>query len=224
MKMESLENPRDVANHLAAAVSLELEQALQQRGEASLAVPGGNTPVQFLRALSECDMEWARVRITTTDERRVPPEHARSNARLLRSNLLQNAAASALFFPLNSNESQSALDEMIKEHFLPMDVCVLGMGDDGHTASLFPGVSPHLLDPEVGPAVEFVQPPGDLEPRISLTAYTLLKAHHLHVLIHGPTKAEVLARARDGDSLDEMPIRTILQHAADRLVIHHART
>ena len=93
MKMESLENPRDVANQLAAAVSLELEQALQQRGEASLAVPGGNTPVQFLRALSQCDLEWARVRITTTDERRVPPEHARRPVRCFSHSTATNRRA-----------------------------------------------------------------------------------------------------------------------------------
>ena len=121
-----------------------LRQAIAARGAALLAVSGGATPLRYFGALSKCPLDWSRVSITLADERRVPDDHPRSNARLVRNALMQNQAAAASFVPL-ADSRLTAEQELISARAriatlpLPADLVVLGMGEDGHTASWFPG-------------------------------------------------------------------------------------
>ena len=207
---------------LAKTVIAELKSGIQQRGFASLAVPGGSTPGPFLQAMGELAFNWPCVRLTATDERLVPEDHERSNTRLIKETLLQGIDSPPQFLAINDARRIDELSAQLREKFLPLDVCVLGMGDDGHTASLFPGCDGQLLDASQTDVLAAVTPPGDLEDRLSLTMQVLAHASHLHVLIHGENKKEVLAEARAGDDENHMPIRALFRQAGDKLVIHYA--
>ncbi|MCB1369063.1 MAG: 6-phosphogluconolactonase [Rhodobacteraceae bacterium] len=203
------------AQTLAAIVAGQLAEALGLRGRATLAVPGGSTPAAFLRALSGADIDWAKVDVLLTDERMVPESDPRSNSAMLRGALWQGNAAKARHWPLEEP------GEDIRT-LLPLDVCVLGMGADGHIASLFPGADQlaRALDPDCAAIVLAITAPGAPEPRISLTARVLTGARHLHLLIAGADKAAALARAEQPGPTAEAPVRAIL--ARDDLVIHYS--
>ena len=149
--------------------------------------------------------------------------HPRSNARLVNEMLLSRSANEAIFFALNHLLGVRQLNDQFKEYFSPLDVCVLGMGDDGHTASLFPGIDQQWLAPDCSSLIAMIDPPGDLEPRVTLTARALLTARDIHILIHGEAKHTVLQNALSGDDISVMPVRSILQHAKDRVVVHYAK-
>lgn len=122
-----------LAETLARDVADELARAIEAKGRATLAVSGGTTPKLFFEKLSVIDIPWSRVSVTLVDERQVPESSERSNARLVRQHLLQNKAAAARFVPLVDNPDA--------ENIPAFDVAVLGMGNDGHTASFFPAAT-----------------------------------------------------------------------------------
>ncbi|MEP6826734.1 MAG: 6-phosphogluconolactonase, partial [Aestuariivirga sp.] len=119
-----------LARNLAQNVAASLRQALAATEHATLAVSGGTTPQNFFDALSRQKLDWPRVTVTLVDERQVDETSARSNAKLVKAALVQNEAAVANFVPLYQNPAASELPNF--------DVVVLGMGNDGHTASFFP--------------------------------------------------------------------------------------
>ena len=210
-----------LARTLADVVATNLRSALQERDSASLALSGGNTPKAFMRALSVQPLDWSRVAVTLVDERWVPEDNARSNARLLRENLLQGPAAAARFLPLYRETAtpEEALDDVesdLATLALPFDAVVLGMGNDGHTASFFPGGDrlAEALDPDSGLRVLPMRAPGAGEPRITLTLPPLLAARHLYLHIEGEEKQAVLAQALGGtDAGAGYPVRAVLRHA-----------
>ena len=195
---------------LASRLAGELRTALAAEEVVALAVPGGTTPGPVFDELCAADLDWARVRVILTDERRVPPDHARSTERLVRERLLASRAAAATFVRLVPEGD--GMDDVIAalEPLLPIDVMLLGMGSDMHTASLFPG-SPDLeaaLD-RAAPPVMMVEATGDLEPRITLTGPVLAGAISTHVVIRGEDKRAALEKARHLKPA-EAPIATVL--------------
>jgi len=214
-------DPVTLATALAQAVAADLREALKLRGSALLAVSGGNTPRGFLRALSRERLEWSRVSVTLTDERWVAPEDARSNAALVRDTLLQGDAGQARFVPLFADAPDpeaglAAVAARVGALPLPFDALVLGMGLDGHCASLFPG-GDHLAAAMRYDAPERVLPmraPAAPEPRITMTMSTLVATRRLYVHIEGAPKREVLRLALEpgGESL---PIGALLRRAAE---------
>ena len=216
-------NPAALAQGLAQSVADDLHAALQARALASLALSGGNTPKAFMQALAQQPLDWARVVVTLVDERWVPESHARSNARLLRENLLQGQASAATFLPLYraTAEPEAALDELERDLATslpwPLDVAVLGMGEDGHTASFFPGGDQlaQALDPSGDTWVLPMRAPGAGEPRITLTLPALLQARHLYLHVEGAAKRRVLDQAVSGTGEGRhFPIRSVLHHVA----------
>lgn len=199
----------DLANKLAG----ELETALLHNDRASFAVPGGTTPGPVFDELCAADLDWSRVDVILTDERRVPPDHERSNERLLRERLLVSRAAAAHFLRLVPEGEDASAEIARLTELLPIDVMVLGMGADMHTASLFPG-SPDLeaaLDRHAPPLMRVAASEG-LEDRITLTAPVLTGAISKHVLIRGDEKRAALDKARAA-SQTEAPIRIVLGEA-----------
>lgn len=214
-------DPAALAQALASSVADDLRTALHERDSASLALSGGNTPKAFMRALSAQSLDWSRVSVTLVDERWVPEDNARSNAALLRENLLRGPAAAARFLPLyratsTPEEALEALEHDLAALPSPFDAVVLGMGNDGHTASFFPGGDrlAEALDPDSVLRVLPMRAPGAGEPRITLTLPPLLAARHLYLHIEGEEKQAVLAQALGGtDAGAGYPVRAVLRHA-----------
>ena len=220
IQLHEFSNPESLAQALASAVAADLRTALAARGRAVLAVSGGSTPKAFMRALSRQPLEWAGVAVTLVDERWVPESNGRSNAALVRANLLQGAASAARFLPLfrDTAEPAAALSDVARSlaETLPLDVGVLGMGEDGHTASFFPGGDrlQQALDPDGDAPLAPMRAPGAGEARITLTLPVLLSAARLYLHIEGQAKREVLERALSAPPEDTMlPIARVLRHA-----------
>lgn len=213
---------------LAAAAAEALGGALEQRlaagaGRARLMVTGGSTPVACYEALHDRPLDWSRVDITLTDDRFVPPSSPDSNAALVQDHLLKGAAAAARFTPLWSDASSPDLAASRVEPEIralrPFDAVLLGVGPDGHIASLFPN-SPELaegLDPEAARLVIGVakagQPP--YVPRITLTLGAILASSLVVILIKGGDKREIVEAALGGADL---PVRAVL--AQTRAPVH----
>jgi 6-phosphogluconolactonase len=201
---------------LASVMVKELATVLRI-GPATLSVPGGTTPGPVFDALSVADLDWARVFVLLNDERWVGEDSPRSNTRLLRERLLQRKAAAATLLPLygpapKPEDRLEQLAQTIAPH-LPISVLLLGMGNDMHTASLFPGAD-HLsqaLSPDA-PVLMALRADAAGEPRITLSARVLQAAHHIHILITGPEKRQALDRALTLPP-ELAPIRTVLDQA-----------
>ncbi len=201
---------------LAAEVAAQLATAIARRGEASLVVSGGSTPLQFFARLSVQQLPWEKVVITLADERWVAPDHADSNERLLREQLLVNAAQAARFVPLktadnSAEQAEQALGEALAS--LPeFDVVILGMGADGHTASLFPCAEQleRGLDLESTAACIAVQPSTAAHQRMSLSLSRLLQSRQLIVHITGAEKKAVLETALREQDACKWPIYAIV--------------
>ncbi|AAV95318.1 6-phosphogluconolactonase [Ruegeria pomeroyi] len=208
----------DLANHLAG----ELEATLFTHDSATLAVAGGTTPGPVFDVLCAADLDWHRVMVLPTDERCVPQDHSRANARLIAERLLVNRAASARYLPLYlpGAEPEDCLAEVeaLLTPALPLSVLVLGMGEDMHTASLFAGM-PGLaaaLDADA-PALAVARPETQPENRITLTAPVLNGALSKHLIIYGAAKRKALERAMSMHP-EEAPIAAVL----DGITVHWA--
>ena len=206
-----------------------LQKSVDERGEALLVVSGGTTPKRFFAALALSAIDWARVTITLADERCVADDNPRSNARLLRETLLRDHAAAARFAPLadsrlSPDQELAAANARVADLPLPADLVVLGMGDDGHTASWFPGADnlAEAIDPGARALVLPMRAPGAPEPRLTLTARIILRARALALHIEGADKLKTLERALGPGPLEEMPIRVALRGAGSRLTIFSA--
>ena len=207
------------AQQLADTVADALREAIESHGRASLVVSGGRSPVAFFQCLSRADLDWSKVVVSLADERWLDPRSTQSNEYLVCNYLLQGRAASASFIGLyqpaeSLEEAARAAERALEALPQPIDVLVLGMGEDGHTASLFPD-SPNLaqaLDPEGSRCCLPMQAPAEPRDRLTLTAPMLLAARHQLLVIGGQAKVETLRRAIAGNDVREMPIRAFLHY------------
>lgn len=199
-------NASELAESLGQRVAMCLSEALERDGEASLVVSGGSTPAPVFRYLAEVDLNWSKVSVTLADERWVPPSHPDSNESLVRDTLLQGKAAVARFVPLYRSKltGEDALRQVasdVSSMHQPFTVVMLGMGGDGHTASLFPDASSAELLPAMAldndDVVAFLNPPSVSQARITLTRACLLQAENRFLHITGEAKRDVLATALD---------------------------
>src|SRR6202521_884649 len=181
-----------LSRELATLVAGNLTAAIGARGLASLVVSGGRSPVRLFEILRTQPLDWGRVCIALADERWVAPDDAASNERLVRDVLLKDHAASARFLGLKNGAPTPDLGAVSAwETFArvprPFDAVILGMGDDGHTASLFPG-SPNLpraLNPAAVAGCVGMRSPVAPHPRLSLNLSALLDSRRIVVLITG---------------------------------------
>jgi 6-phosphogluconolactonase len=212
--------PAAIANHIADA----LRAAIAARGQASLAVSGGKSPIPVFEALREQDLDWSKVTVVLVDERIVPRDHEASNTALVARHLLQGQAAAARFLPffreLAPLFNAEVLDALVDDAQTriaalpwPLDVAVLGMGEDAHTASLFPGAPGYARAIATDQRLAWVVPEQAPVPaphaRISFTLSALLASRELLLSIAGESKLAVYRRA--AEKADEaLPISLVL--------------
>lgn len=205
-----------LADMLARHVAGLLDAGIKARGKATLAVSGGGTPKVMFAVLAEQEIDWSNVTITLVDERWVDEDNERSNARLVKSDLIAHEARMASFLPLfdktHADDVDAALagvGKRVDALGSPFDVVLLGMGPDGHTASFFPG-GDHLaeaLDLAGTKSVLSMRADGAGEPRITLSLPRVLDTRTLIVHIEGNDKKDVFAKAIAGE---DFPIRAVL--------------
>lgn len=203
---------------LAENVSQLLQSAIALKGKASIAVSGGSTPKGFFKVLSNKDIDWNKVTITLADERWVDINSDASNTRLVHENLLQNNASVAKFFHLKQGEelceeTLADLNLAANNTLLPLDVLILGMGEDGHTASLFP-CSEQIengLDSANESSLMKVEPTTAPHQRITFSFAALKQSKNTFLHLCGVSKKEVLDKALSAKDIFEMPIRAFLQ-------------
>lgn len=210
---------------LAAGIGAILTGAINNRGQASLAVSGGSTPKRLFEVLSQTEIDWGRVTVVLVDERMVPAESDRSNAKLVREHLLCGNAAAAHFVAYETGLADPRANATMSEEIFggvptPLDAVVLGMGTDGHTASFFPGGDrlADALSPKSSEKVLPMAADGAGEPRLTLTLPLLLDARFLALHIEGDEKRGVLESALSASDTNEMPVRAVLHQ--DKTPIH----
>ena len=211
-------SPQDQIDRLVNALSGLLTQAIERSGSAVLAVSGGRSPIPLFEALARAAVDWPRVTITLVDERLVAADHADSNAALVRGHLLTGEAAKASFLPLVDDAGDlpgcvNRANARFRALGQPLTAALLGMGDDGHTASLFPE-APELadgLDPAYALPYLAVTPPHAPHARISLSRAALLQAGQLLLSIAGERKHAVFAQASLPPPRPELPISYFIQ-------------
>lgn len=201
-----------------------LQNAITEKGQASLIVSGGNTPKPLFAALSQADLDWSKVVISLADDRWVDTNDAASNDKLVREHLLVGNAAAATFISLkhnfaDANDAVSACEAALSNVKMPFDVLILGMGEDGHTASLFP-CSKELqagLDLDSGNKYIAVQPTTAPHQRMSLTLPALLASNNIFLHLTGAAKQAVVAQAL-ASTETQMPIKAVLDRANVQLM------
>lgn len=206
------------AADLATRIATLLSEAIAARGTASLALSGGRSPKPVLEALARTPLDWSKIVVTLVDERWVAPDAPDSNERLLRDTLLTGPAAAAQFVPMKNDAAdayagQPAVEAVFAAIPWPLDIVLLGMGEDGHTASLFPAAA-ELADGLSSTARTIaVTPPTAPHQRLSLTASAILAARHIFLQISGDAKKAVYAQALEDGPVEELPIRLALLQA-----------
>jgi 6-phosphogluconolactonase len=207
-----------LARGVASEVAGRLAQAYATRGNATLVVSGGRSPVGFFEELGAQGIDWRKVTIALADERWVEVNDPGSNEHLVREVLLRGNAAVARFIGLKNGAPSPELGAAAAWKALarlprPFDVTTLGMGIEGHTASLFPG-SPGLkdaLEPGAAPACVAMSSPQPPHARLSLNLSALLDSRHITVLILGDAKLRTYEMARATGPVEEMPVRALLR-------------
>ncbi|RDE24416.1 6-phosphogluconolactonase [Motiliproteus coralliicola] len=221
---------RDALNlQLGREIAERLRIALDQRGHAALVVSGGRTPIGLFEALSRESLDWSRVVITLADERWVAPDSKDSNERLVREHLLQNQAGSARFIGLKTSaelaeDGAEACRARLGELPDRLDVVILGMGEDGHTASFFPGAEAlfEALDPSTASACLSLTPPAAPHARMTLTLARLLRSEQIYLHLCGESKLPVLGQALQSGPVEQMPVRAVLRQHQVPLAIYWA--
>jgi 6-phosphogluconolactonase len=213
--IEILDDADALAGAASAAVAEALHAGIDVRGRASLIGTGGRSPHGTYDRLVQTSIDWSRVTVSLSDDRFVPPDHPASNEKLIRERLLIGRAAVARFLPLRHDtatpEASAEIADPLLAALAPYDMLLLGMGEDGHVASLIPG-SPVLaagMDPAGTRSVIGV-PAGVGDPplaRITLTLPALSRARQTLVLISGERKREIVERERG------LPVHALLEQA-----------
>ena len=215
----NFESREVMAEDLAEAVSQRLRQGVEARGKAFLSVGGGRFPKPFFQRLSKKSVPWSKVSVVLGDERWVSPDDDASNEKLVKDNLLCAEASVAHFIGLKTSheDPMSGMQEIEKRlKSLPelIDVTIVGMGEDGHTASLFPSALPHELSqalvPSAGEQAALMNPSVSDVPRISLTLPRLKASRWIVIAAPGAGKLKTYEEAINGDDIHAMPVRALL--------------
>jgi 6-phosphogluconolactonase len=200
---------------LTKLISDKLKLAIDKKGTATFVVSGGTSPLKLFEDLSKIDLPWNKVQITLADDRLVNKNHIHSNQKLINDHLLKNKAKLANFIPLS--------EEIIKSKIIvtPFDVNLLGMGEDGHFASLFPDMIKdfNLFDLSADPNILTITSHGDpFLPRITMNLSLILKSEFIVLLVKGSIKQKIIDQAKNDNSL---PIHYLLKSRASNFLLEY---
>lgn len=217
----------ELVEKLSMRIINTLISGINAKGYATLVLSGGSTPVKLLQNLSNIRLDWEKVRVTLVDERWVDASSEKSNEKLIRDNLLKNYAQAASFFTLKTDDAsaQEGVDNLattLEKFSKELDVVVLGMGTDGHTASFFPHTAE--LDFALNTDDMVCATTATVEPkeRITLSRSYLLSSKHLILHIEGREKKEVFEKASDSNDEKSMPIVAMMQQKEPLLEVYYA--
>ncbi|MDC1408441.1 6-phosphogluconolactonase [Candidatus Puniceispirillum sp.] len=188
-------------------------ECYSERGAASLIVSGGSSPMAIFKALTAMKIDWAKVTISLVDDRDVPADHKDSNELLLQTHLLKGEIASTNFISLARDPDKVV---MIAR---PFDVMLLGMGTDGHFASLFPDMISDEAAFGLGAAPTILRTGikgSPAHPRVTMDLAMILQSSHIYLLVNGGAKMEVFADAQHNHDL---PIAALLQQKITNIEI-----
>ncbi|MBS0497664.1 MAG: 6-phosphogluconolactonase [Proteobacteria bacterium] len=190
-----------------------LQNTLNRKPQATLVVPGGNTPRHYLPALAKCKLPWDRITVTLSDERWVDTSDDQSNEKLIKQHLLSHLPVNTSFVGLktahdNPFDAIETLHQRLDLLPLPVSLTVLGLGEDGHIASLFPGMNPDSLSAHHCVAVA---PPIAPSLRMSLSLEMLASSEQIVLVVTGEKKRRLLDRISQKPDAG-LPIVWLMQH------------
>jgi 6-phosphogluconolactonase len=194
----------------------KLDEIVRKRRKASFAVPGGTTPEPLFDNLSHAPLPWKKITVTLTDERWIHPEDPASNECLVREHLLRRRAAEAEFVPFKTNHAKATGGVTVADRrlapILPLDICLLGMGPDGHIASLIPGAEGYdaAVSPTNKRSTAGLHSPGAAgsPERMSLTLNAIVGSRRVILLFMGQEKLNIFNDAKDGKGAN--PVKELL--------------
>ncbi|HQR73290.1 MAG TPA: 6-phosphogluconolactonase [Sulfurovum sp.] len=226
--LHSFQTQETLIDALSQSILKNLQEAIEERGKASLIVSGGSTPKPLFQKLSTLSFAWEKVSVGLCDERWIPAWDEESNEHLVKTYLLQDKASAATFVGMyeegcEAGEAEILCSQKIKESLFPFDVLVLGMGVDAHTASLFP------YNVKLGQAFDLesealciaIEPTTAPYMRLSLTRKALLSAQHIYLHFEGKEKQAVYAEVIAGDDCYAMPVRTVLNQNDKQIEVYY---
>ena len=198
MEIKTFENKKNLESSLLLKISICISDAIKKYGDARFLLSGGSTPMNLYSLLSEETIEWEKVKIGLVDERFVPKENLFNNETQIKNNLLKNSAKFATIFGMVYNYENEMLNlklvnQQYKTFFERIDFTILGMGEDGHTASLFPGdkESEELMNTSnIG--IFSTKSPSFPYNRITCSKELIAKSNYIALFISGETKFNVL--------------------------------
>lgn len=216
---------RMVASEAAAGLlANSIRTRLDTQDRCSIVVSGGSTPGPCFDRLSMMPLEWSRVTVIPSDERWVPPDHPDSNERLIRERLLVKKAAAGQILPFFRKDVEpqaavSLIERDLAALATPFSCALLGMGEDGHFASLFPDFDglKKALDPDSEEPCLVVKTSGSPHLRISLSLAALLDAEVTILLMFGAAKRRVFEAAAAGNTT--YPIESLIWRSAGPLTV-----
>ncbi len=223
MQRHYFANIEQLSQSLAKYVENALQNTLTRKPQATLIVPGGNTPRHYLPALSKCQLPWDRITITLSDERWVDVTDEQSNERLVKKYLMNHLPSNTRFVGLKTQHDSpsDAIDEIhqrLDRLSLPLSLTILGLGEDGHIASLFPGMNPDLRSVHHCVAVG---PPIAPSLRVSLSLAILAESAHIALVVTGEGKRQLLDRLSNNPD-PGLPIVWLLQRTQSVVTVFEA--
>lgn len=228
VKIHQFSNSDILADDLSKEICRVLVDAIKKYGGASLALSGGSTPLRLFDKLSFCDIPWNKVVVSLCDERWVDTQNIHSNEYLIKTNLLKNFAKEAKFIGMydrqNSLEDASSLyEDVIKQKLLPFDIIVLGMGADGHTASLFPNnEKPKQAFGQNSTLCMSVTQKTPMYDRLTLTCKAILQAKYIFLHFEGEQKMRIFNLALESNDINRYPISCIINQETKQIEVYHA--
>ena len=211
----STNNSESLASDLCQCIGEILTEAIRKRGRASMAVSGGSTPIRLFKEFSFLNIDWTKIDLTLADDRWVDAKNTDSNELLVRTYLMKNKAAQVNFISLKNDaktakEGQIYSEKMLRKITPPFDVVVLGMGSDGHTASLFPCSDelPQAMNLSNSNYLISTSPKTAPYERISLTARVIFDSKNVFLHLNGSSKLHTLESAMEYKDLNNCLLYT----------------